>query len=81
MIRPGPRIAKAPEDQFALSDGEKHHPLWLRLVEHFYEKIDTAHARLEGEISEQLTATLRGQIKTLRALIALSEDMSPQDDE
>ena len=73
-------FVREPEDPFTLSEGERHSPLWMKLAEYFQEKIDIAHGKLEGEITEQQTAQWRGHIRCLKALIALGEE-SPQDDE
>ena len=73
-------FVRPPEDPFILSEGEKHHPLWVKLVEHFQEKIDIAHGKIEGDLTEQQTARLRGHIQCLKSIISLGDE-SPQDDE
>jgi hypothetical protein len=62
-------------NDFTLTDGERTHPLWLRLQAHLQDKLNTARIKNEdAALSEQETATLRGQIKCLRGLIALGTD-------
>lgn len=66
-------------NEFILTDGERRHPLWLRLKAHFEEKMLEARGKNDGPLSEADTATLRGQIKCLKGLIALGDEMPPQD--
>ena len=61
-------------DQFMLSDGERHHPLWLRLSAHLKQKLEIARAQNDNpKLPESETAALRGQISTLKSLIALGD--------
>ena len=60
---------------FALTEGEKHHPLWVRLRAHFTDRLAQARVRNDRpDLREWETATLRGQIKELKAIIALGDD-------
>lgn len=63
---------------FALTDGERHHPLWTRLSAHLTERLRELRGRNDGPLNELETATLRGQINCLKGLIALGHD-SPSD--
>ncbi len=61
-----------PAAPFTLTDGERTHPLWLRLTAHLTDKLNTARIKNDDAgLTELETASLRGQIKCLRALIGL----------
>jgi len=63
------------ENTFTLSEGERRHPLWIKLQSHFEKQVSNLHGKLEGtELTEQATAVIRGRIKCLKALIALGQD-------
>jgi hypothetical protein len=60
---------------FTLTENDKASALWLRLKAHFEERL--AAARLRNDYlaqSERDTAALRGEILTLKRLIALDAD-------
>lgn len=60
---------------FALSDGERMHPLWLRLRAHLVDRLADARIRNDGAtLTEQATAELRGRIAAYKALIDLGKD-------
>ena len=59
---------------FALTDGERHHPLWTRLSAHLTERLRELRGRNDGPLNEIETATLRGQINCLKGIIALGDD-------
>ena len=59
---------------FALTDGERHHPLWTRLSAHLTERLRELRGRNDGPLNELETATLRGQINCLKGIIALGDD-------
>jgi hypothetical protein len=59
---------------FLLSDGERSHPLWVRLRAHLESRLALLRAKNDGALTEYETATLRGQIKCLKGLIALGDN-------
>lgn len=59
---------------FELSDGEKAHPLWVKLKAHFEAQLQSLRERNDRTQPELETATIRGHIKCLRAIIALGDD-------
>ena len=63
-------------DEFTLADGEKLHPLWLRLKAHLTDKLHTARVQISRDVdmTEQQTAALRGRVKCLEGIIALGDD-------
>ncbi len=62
---------------FFLTPGDKISPTWRKLVEHLETKLKDARGRNDSPTLDQFqTATLRGQIQTLKAIIALG-DTSP----
>lgn len=66
-----------PPPAFALTDSEKQQPLWLRLKAHLTDKLDKARTRNDGALTEQQTADLRGEIRSLKSLIRLGESGQP----
>lgn len=64
---------------FGLTNGERFHPLWIKLSGYFNGRLTNLRAQNDGPLSEQDTATLRGQIKLLKAIIALGKDEPPID--
>jgi hypothetical protein len=69
----------APEDEpdFALTAGEINSPLWRRLTEHFETQLKNLRGRNDGPLDPEQTAMIRGQIQTLKGLIALGEYEPP----
>lgn len=61
-------------ESFELSDGEKAHPLWVRLKAHFETELQSKRAQNDSVKLTQLeTATLRGHIQFLKAAIRLGD--------
>lgn len=62
-------------DAFALTAGERSHPLWLRLEAYLTDRLATERARVGDNIdmTERQTAAHRGRIKLLEGLIALGQ--------
>jgi len=54
-----------------LSSGEREHPLWRKLAAHMNERLVMLRAKNDGPLDEMQTATMRGQIKELKALMSL----------
>lgn len=61
-------------EPFDLTDGEKMHPLWLRLKAHLEKQLQSLRERNDRPQAELETATLRGHIKCLRVILALGDD-------
>lgn len=59
---------------FFLTPGERQSALWRKLLPYLKEKLDIARGKNDGPHDATATATLRGQISTLKALIALDTD-------
>ena len=59
---------------FELSPGERHSPLWIKLVEHFNVRLSTLREQNDQRLSAEETALLRGEINCLKALIRLGDD-------
>lgn len=62
----------APE-KFKLSDGERNHPLWLRLEAHMKERLEQLRVQNDKPQSELDTAALRGQIAEMKRFINLGK--------
>ena len=63
-----------PPPRFALTDGEKANPLWLRLQTELKRRLDAARCANDAVQPEAATSALRGEIKSLKGLIALGEE-------
>jgi hypothetical protein len=59
---------------FSLTAHDKASSLWLRLCVHLEDRLADARQRNDKSLSEQETATLRGEIKSLKRLRALGDD-------
>ena len=60
---------------FELTDGEKSHPLWKRLSAYLELRLVFLRQQNDdADMTEQQTAALRGQIKSIRGIIALGDD-------
>lgn len=66
--------AFAPPPPFSLSEDDRHNPLWLRLRSHLTEELDAARGRNDRPLSETETAAIRGEIRTLKRIVALGDD-------
>lgn len=56
-----------------LTQPERETPLWHKITQFLNERIAAAHIKLEGNMGPDATATLRGQIKEDRALLAIGQ--------
>ena len=59
---------------FQLSDHEKTQGIWLRLRDHLTTRLADARKRNDAPLTADETAALRGEIKTLKAIIRLGDD-------
>lgn len=59
---------------FLLSDTDKAQGLWVRLRAHLEGRLAAARVRNDKPLTEPETALLRGEIKTLKHIIALGDD-------
>jgi ribosomal protein L30/L7E len=57
-----------------LTHEERHSALWLKLKEHIAEQIDMLRRRNDGDFDAVTTASIRGQIRALKNLVALETD-------
>lgn len=55
---------------FILTDGERHHPLWLKLEAHLQARVAILRAKNDGPLDALQTATIRGQITEVKALLS-----------
>ena len=53
-----------------LSEGERNHPLWLKIESHLKERIGILRAKNDGPLDAVQTATIRGQTAEAKAMIA-----------
>lgn len=66
---------------FELSDNDRAQGLWLRLRAHLEDRLTDARRRNDAVQPEPETAALRGEIRTLKRLIALGNDRPVTGDE
>lgn len=62
---------------FILTSAEKQSGLWMRLENHFKDRVERLRKQNDGDLTEIQTAKLRGQIATFEALLLLGKDMPP----
>lgn len=66
-----------PPEVFELTPAEQMSPLWQKIDQHLNKRLNAARAQNDKETLDIIqTAKLRGQIATLKSLIALG-DTSP----
>jgi hypothetical protein len=71
-------------EPFRLSDHDKATSLWLRFKSHLLDRLVDARVRNDSAMGEYETASLRGEIKCLKRIIALGDarpDMTGTDDQ
>lgn len=62
-------------EHFALTSGERSHPLWARLETEFANRLARARSRNDdASLTADQTAALRGEIKVLKGLLALGKE-------
>lgn len=61
-------------DKFALSDGERSHPLWQRLEAHMKDQLGKLRAQNDKIQTEAETAALRGRIAEVKRIISLGRE-------
>lgn len=62
---------------FVLTNIERQTGLWMRLENHFKDRLETLRKQNDGDLTEIQTAKLRGQIATYETLLRLGKDMPP----
>lgn len=63
-----------PGPEFALTEAERSHPLWLKLEAHLKARLASKLDALCRPVSEQETARIRGHIEFLKAVIRLGNE-------
>jgi hypothetical protein len=72
-------ILKIIGEDFELTAQDRNSATWRRLEEHLTARLAQLRAKNDRPLSEQETATLRGQIACLKEIIALGKDPAPLD--
>jgi hypothetical protein len=62
-----------------LTDGERYHPLWLKIEKHLTERLGILRAKNDGALDETQTATIRGQIAEVKGLLGHGAKMPVQE--
>lgn len=61
-------------DRFYLKDSHKVSPTWHEIQVHLNERLAHYRKKNDGDLTEQQTQRLRGQIAEVKAFIAFAED-------
>lgn len=59
---------------FVLNVQELQSPVWVKLRDHLNERLDYLRKQNDCVMTEQATASLRGQILQVKALLAIDKD-------
>lgn len=62
---------------FTLSDADRRNPLWLRLREYLETELKNKRGKNDGPLDPLETATIRGHIQFLKAIISLGDEPLP----
>lgn len=62
---------------FTLSASDRNNPLWLRLREYFETELKNKRGKNDGPLDPIETATIRGHIAFLTAMIRLGDEPLP----
>ncbi len=71
-----PSVTELQPSGHALTYEDKHSATWKRLKSFIEKEIDMARRKNDNDLSETATATLRGQIKALKRILALETDIT-----
>lgn len=77
---PSTPIFDAPPDgaeTLLLTTADRNSALWRKIEEHLQQHLTLLRARNDGPLDEIETASLRGQIKTLKGFLALGDEPEP----
>lgn len=69
------------DDPFTLTEHDKAQGLWRRLEAHLEDRLADARKRNDAALTEPETASLRGEIRCLKRIIALGDDRPMTGDE
>lgn len=58
-----------------LTPQEKLSPVWLKLEQFLTERIEICRRKNDGDLDQFETTALRGEIKALKRILALGEDL------
>jgi hypothetical protein len=67
----------APVMPFRLEPHEVQANLWIKLSDELNKRLDLARKRNDGALDEIATATLRGEIRVLKSILAFADQRSP----
>lgn len=59
---------------FALTPGERQHPLWLKLKAHLEERLAGHRLKNDNNLTQDETQKVRGRIAELKELLKLGEE-------
>lgn len=68
------------EDRIVIDIVDKTTPVWIKLQKHWQARLDRLYVKLSGDLTEQETAKVRGQIAEVRANLNLNKEL-PEVDE
>lgn len=64
-------------EDFILTAAEKSSPVWFKLKGYLEQRLERARGRNDEPQLADATATLRGEIKALKGLLALGNELPP----
>lgn len=64
---------------FALTPADRQSATWARLKTHLQDRLALLRTQNDGDLDKIQTASLRGQIKSIKGLLALETEMPPID--
>ena len=59
---------------FEFTDGERLHPLWVRLRVELEERLQRCRCKNDGALDVHDTAMIRGKIECLKGIISLGDE-------
>lgn len=63
---------ESPDNVFTLTPGDLISPTWARLRKHMEARLQSLRAKNDNDLDPIATAKLRGEVKALKNLLALS---------
>lgn len=68
-------MAEIKSDKIVITQGDRMNPLWGKMMDLWQQRLDELRKLNDRPQSEENTATLRGRIAEIKALIALNEEI------
>ena len=69
---------ESPDNVFTLTPGDLISPTWARLRKHMEARLQSLRVKNDNDLDPIATAKLRGEVRALKNLLALSESQPRQ---